>query len=792
MKKPNGTLPIVLRVGYAALTGMICGSLIVPPAFAADGVSGAIPAERHVTPLTQQEKVLHALNRFTFGPRPGDEAAVQKMGLDKWFQMQLHPGRIEDAAFDLQMEQFPSMRLSDQQLMHRFPSGPMIRRMSKGDLALPSDPVEHAIYADAEAAYQAKQKKDADENAAADAAAKAKIVAGPTHDDGAVMGGAPGSVAGGAVMGGAPGSVAGGAVMGGEPGSVASGTLMSDGTVAGNPAGAPGSVVGGEMMGGATGAAVVGKGGKARLKSVVDPMEDADVAAVLALGPDQRMARLVGMEPAEMLSFRVALRPKDRVVLLAGLSPEQVETSEALLGGPERVVAEEAMETRLMRDVDSQRQLQAVMTDFWLNHFNVYLRKNENEPYMLPEYEQDVILPHALGKFEDLLVATAESPAMLTYLDNWESIGPNSPAAGRVTKVQQMRPNGKIAQKLPKGINENYGRELMELHTLGVGGGYTQKDVIEVAKCFTGWTVDRPYGGGMGAARKRVDDGTPGEFEFEPNRHEPGSKVVLGHTIKEDGMKEGLEVLHILATSPATAHFISKELAVRFVSDNPPPALVNAMATTFLKKDGDIAAVLTTMYKSKEFWAPQVYRAKVKTPLEFMTSALRASNATVTNALPLVQAMDRLGMPIYGMQTPNGYAWTAEDWVSSNALISRMNFALVLSGGKVGGTKTNWPALLDGDSLASAESEVELEKVLLGQAAGARTREAVMAEFDNPTAQEQAAASFEMRPAEGKVGGKMGGGMMRAAAVAPPVKPSEVPLDTMAGLLLGSPEFQRR
>jgi uncharacterized protein (DUF1800 family) len=767
----------ILRVGRAGLTGTLCAMMVAPPVFAADGVGNAgipaIPKETHVSPLTQQEKVLQALNRFTFGPRPGDEAAVQKMGVEKWFEMQLHPDRIDDAAFDVQMGKFPAMRLSEMELMHRFPSGPMIRRMSKGDLPLPVDPVEHAIYADAEGAYAAKQKKDQADNAAADAAAAKAAASGSVvanSDDKAVAGKATGAAA--------------------------NGTLMSDGTVMG---GKP--VVGADvpmMAGAAAGVEQVGKGGKARLKDLVVPMVDASVVSVLELAPEQRMARLVAMSPEEMLSFRVGLRPKDRLALVAGLSPEQTETAAALLGGPERVVGEEALEVRLLRDVDSQRQLQAVMTDFWLNHFNVYLRKNENEPYMLPEYEQKVILPHALGKFEDLLVATAESPAMLTYLDNWESIGPNSPAAGRVAQVQQMRPNGKIAQKLPKGINENYGRELMELHTLGVGGGYTQKDVIEVAKCFTGWTVDRPYGGGMGAGRKRVDDGTPGEFEFEPNRHEPGPKVVLGHTINEGGMKEGLEVLHILATSPATAHFISKELAVRFVSDTPPPALVDRMAATFLKKDGDIAAVLTTMFRSKEFWAPQVYRAKVKTPLEFMTSALRASDATVTNALPLVQAMDRLGMPIYGMQTPNGYAWTADDWVSSNALISRMNFALVLSGGKVPGTTTNWPVLLNGAGLpggvASAESEVELETVLLGGPAAARTREAVMAEFRNPTAQAQAVESFNMGPEKGK-GGKVtmgNGGLMRAAAVAQTVKPSEAPLDTMAGLLLGSPEFQRR
>ena len=415
---------------------------------------------------------------------------------------------------------------------------------------------------------------------------------------------------------------------------------------------------------------------------------------------------------------------------------------------------------------------------------------------MLPAYVQDAILPHALGKFEDLLVATAKSPAMLMYLDNWESLGPDSVAAGKVAAIQQARPNGKIAQKLPKGINENYGRELMELHTLGVGGGYTQQDVIEVAKCFTGWTIVRPYGGG-GARAKMAAEGTPGEFVFDPKRHEPGPKVVLGQTIAEGGMNEGLEVLHILATSPATAHFISQQLAVRFVSDAPSPVLVNRMAAAYMKSGGDIGVVLTTMFKSKEFWSPQVYRAKVKTPLDFLVSAVRASDAAVTNPLPLVQAMDRLGMPVWGMQTPNGYGWTAEDWVSSNGLLSRMNFALVLSGNKVNGTRTDWAAVLGagtegaGGVEASAATEKELEGKVLGQAASERTRAAVMAEFTNPTAQAQAAAGFVGTPV-----GQAGGGMVRAAVVSPvkvgPGKPSEVPLDTMAGLLMGSPEFQRR
>jgi uncharacterized protein (DUF1800 family) len=627
--------------------------------------------------------------------------------------MQLHPERVDDSAYQLEVGQFPAMGLPEDQLLERFPSGAVVRQMSKQGGSVPGDPVERAIYADAEAVYAVKV-----ENKAA--------------------GGAKGAAADGGML---------------------------------------------PMVG-------------AQSSSVSDAppeMPYEQVEMILELGPGERFGRLVAMGPEQMLGFREAVKGKDRVRLMAGLAPAQREAVEAMVESPERVVATEDMQMRLMRDIDSKRQLQAVMTEFWLNHFNVYLRKNEQEPYMLPAYVQDAILPHALGKFEDLLVATAKSPAMLMYLDNWESIGPNSQAAGKVAAIQQARPNGKIAQKLPKGINENYGRELMELHTLGVGGGYTQQDVIDVAKCFTGWTIVRPYAAG-GVRAKFGPEGTQGEFVFDPKRHEPGSKVVLGHVIPEGGMNEGLEVLHILATSPATAHFISQELAVRFVSDAPPPVLVNRMAAAYMKSGGDIAAVLTAMFKSKEFWAPGVYRAKVKTPLEFLVSAVRASDATVANPLPLVQAMDRLGMPVWGMQTPNGYGWTAEDWVSSNGLLSRMNFALVLSGNKVNGTVTNWGAVLGGDSVASAETERELEGKVLGQSASERTRAAVMAEFANPTAQQQAAASFNMQPV-GQGGNKatMGnGGLMRAAAVVQPAKPNEAPIDTMAGLLLGSPEFQRR
>jgi uncharacterized protein (DUF1800 family) len=271
---------------------------------------------------------------------------------------------------------------------------------------------------------------------------------------------------------------------------------------------------------------------------------------------------------------------------------------------------------------------------------------------------------------------------------------------------------------------------------------------------------------------------------------------VLGHKIKENGQKEGLEVLHILATSPATAHFISQKIAVRFVSDDPPAALVNRMAAAFLKTDGNIKAVLLTMYRSPEFWSPQVYRAKLKTPVEFMASALRASGADVKSPLPLVQAMDRLGMPIYGMLTPQGYSWKADEWVSSNALISRMNFALVLSSNRMMGVKTDWSTLLgDNEGAAvtpSVETENKLELALLGEPASDKTRSTVLAQFGDPTAQQSAEEAFRAKPMQGDGEMVPKAGLMRGRAGRGPQPGPGTPLDTMAGLLLGSPEFQRR
>jgi uncharacterized protein (DUF1800 family) len=496
---------------------------------------------------------------------------------------------------------------------------------------------------------------------------------------------------------------------------------------------------------------------------------------ILALAPEQRFQAVMAMSPDELVRFHQSLKGADAVALAAGLAPWQRETLEALPGSL-RMVALEETESRVIRDVGSERQLEAVMTDFWLNHFNVYVKKNQQEPYLIPAYER-VVRQHALGNFEDLLVATAESPAMLEYLDNARSIGPNSRAAQRVEKVAEMRPDGKLAKAASAGLNENYGRELMELHTLGVNGGYTQADVTQVAKVFTGWTIDKDTK----------------EFAFNDRRHEPGSKVVLGKTIREDGKNEGLEVLHMLATSPSTAHFICQKLAVRFVSDTPPPALVNRMADTFLASKGDLKAVLRTMWTSPEFWSPDVVRAKVKTPEEFVISAVRASGANVTNPAALVQSEAKLGMPIYGMQTPNGYGWKQEDWVNTGALVSRMNFSLVLSSGRIPGVQTNWSGIL-GETQAgvmkasyeqdAAARERKLEAALLEFPVSDRTRQTVIGQASDATVTEQAATQFDLR----------GGGKYQVRGLSANGKPApdDAQAAVMAGLLLGSPEFQRR
>jgi uncharacterized protein (DUF1800 family) len=445
---------------------------------------------------------------------------------------------------------------------------------------------------------------------------------------------------------------------------------------------------------------------------------------------------------------------------------------------PQRIVAELSM-AKMTRAVYSERQLQEMMVDFWYNHFNVYAAKGADR-WLVTEYERDAIRPHAMGKFRDLLEATAKSPAMLFFLDNWLSADPVAwkklqqeqqgrremrsggfgpgpfgrprfPQGGPPPNGNPTDPNANAKQKQERGLNENYGRELMELHTLGVDGGYTQDDVVNVAKAFTGWSIRQP----------RRDP----EFFFEERLHDTSVKTVLGHKIHEGGMKDGEEVLDILARDPHTAHHISFELAQRFVSDTPPDALVDRMAQTLLKSDGDIREVLRTMIYSPEFWSKENYRTKIKTPFELVASATRAVGAEVDVPLMLVQWTSRIGQPLYQCEPPTGYSDKADAWVNTGSLLNRLNFSLALTSNRLRG------AQVDVDSLFGGEMGVDPHATLnraiqafLGGHASQETRDTLEKQMDDP--------------------------MILQATLDDKVK--EVNVGMIAGLVLGSPEFQRR
>jgi uncharacterized protein (DUF1800 family) len=427
---------------------------------------------------------------------------------------------------------------------------------------------------------------------------------------------------------------------------------------------------------------------------------------------------------------------------------------------PQRVVAELAM-AKVTRAIYSERQLQQVLDDFWFNHLNVFAGKGEDR-YYLTSYERDVIEPHALGKFKDLLTASAKSAAMLFYLDNYLSADPRSAqreaqeryarqmARYRGWGPPPVRPSAQ-KKKNDRGLNENYGRELMELHTLGVDGGYTQKDVTEVARCFTGWTIEKP--------RENP------EFKFNERLHDPDPKIVLGKKIHAGGIKDGEEVIDLLARDPSTARFISTKLARRFVSDNPPEALIQRMAQTFQESDGDIKAVMHAMIYSPEFWSRETYRAKIKTPYELVVSAARALGTDVDMPQPLVGWVGRIGEPLYQCQPPTGYADKADAWVNTGALLNRLNFSLALAGNKMRGSRTDVSALLGVDTSTDAKAALERAvHIFLAGQAGPTTVDTLEKQLDSP--------------------------QVVQAKLDDPVK--RVDLGVVAGLVLGAPEFQRR
>jgi len=466
------------------------------------------------------------------------------------------------------------------------------------------------------------------------------------------------------------------------------------------------------------------------------------------------------------------------------------------------------MSAQLARAVLSERQLDEVMVEFWENHFSVYVGKGQTRNF-LNAYDREVIRPHVLGKFRDLLGAVAHSPAMLFYLDNWESQADSTHATlaanGRVATaaqrrrvletIERARPDQlpprlrnmsaeqrrrliqQMQQSRKRGLNENYARELMELHTLGVDGGYTQQDVIEVARCLTGWSIDL----------------RTGQFIFRPQMHDADAKVVLGHRIAAGrGEEDGEQVLDILASSPATAHFIARKLVVRFVSDSPPPALVERAAQTFLHTGGDIREVVRTIVTSPEFFSNAAYRAKVKTPFELVASALRAVNAKPDTTPRLAGLVALLGEPEFGRQTPDGWPDQGDAWMNTGAILDRINFGLLLASSRLPGAPlANWTYAQQLRRAPHAQQVDGVIHAILGGEVSQVTRDVLLtgenpflkkAQSDSLANMGGAVASNAMERGRGGRGGYN--------ALTRPVNLSGLPL--VVGLALGAPEFQRR
>jgi uncharacterized protein (DUF1800 family) len=492
---------------------------------------------------------------------------------------------------------------------------------------------------------------------------------------------------------------------------------------------------------------------------------------------------------------------------------------------------------KILRAAYSKNQLREVMTDFWFNHFNVAVSKGEVQQFVMP-YERDVIRPNTIAKFETLLLATAKSPAMLIYLDNNKSSVNNENMTGGQamvkrkvdemmdsyadTSMQKKAAIEKIKKARVQGLNENYAREIMELHTLGVDGGYSQTDVTQAARVLTGWGVHPKLGYNPQAANKMPNENRltklgfvyDDNFFFAANKHDKGEKKVLGHIYPSGGgYEEGVRLIHILATHPSTAKFISKKLAVRFVSDNPPQSLVDKMAKTFLEKDGDIKEVLTTMVSSPEFWSKEAIREKTKSPFELAISTVRNTNASVEAPFQLYQWITKMGQKMYNYQAPTGFPDKGQYWINSGSLLNRMNFGLAFASGRIPGVKVNLLALNNNHEPESAQSALKIySKLLLPERnvdetvkrlepmltdpelaqkidnAAGQTARAKQAMQENV---EMMMEGARQNKAEGTISKKLNGkkenyGQLQYATG------NNTMLAQVTGIIIGSPEFQRR
>jgi uncharacterized protein (DUF1800 family) len=630
--------------------------------------------------LSKDQQLVHALNRLTFGPRAGDVDEVRRLGVAKWIELQLHPDRIpENPALEAKLKPLETLRMDVPGIVKEYTpqqNGPMVMMQPMMNTLLSQEEMRKVQMGTAEERTAVLKALDPEK--------RRKVLA-----------------------------------------------TLSPNVLNFTP----------EFKQEAEEAR------KMRQEELQQEARRRNPQLNDLLNPDQMQVARSGNKEQIMALFAYLDSDKRAQVIralptqtLSGLPDLRREAQ--FQQNPRMVAGEDAKEAKVFRALYSNRQLEEVLVDFWFNHFNVDLSKNVPQvPNMIHllvgSYERDAIRPHVFGHFKDLLLATARHPAMLYYLDNWESVAPNAFNVGPFAPNRGFMngvPNSIIPSpisRLAHGLNENYGREVMELHTLGVKGGYTQDDVINVARCFTGWTI-----------RGSTDP----EFVFAPFMHDFGEKTVLGHKIAAGGAEQdGLQAIDILAHHPSTANFISRELAQRFVADDPPQALVDRMAQTFQKTDGDLRAVLETMFTSTEFFSEGAWQAKVKSPFEMVVSAVRALGAEVTDTYPLVQKISDLGQPLYGKLEPNGYPNTAEAWLSTSGVMGRMNFSAALASGLVPGVA------LDPSHLAGKEYPA-IAHDLLARDASQQTQTAIQKGLDG--------------------------------------KPQSPPF--IASLVLGSPDFQRR
>jgi uncharacterized protein (DUF1800 family) len=678
-----------------------------------------------LVPLTQRERVVQLLDRFTFGPRPGEVERVLAEGEGEWVEQQMNPGGIPDGAFQKRLAAYPTLAMSAQQASEVFPDRAQVGPVADGKMPYPDDPLLKAIYE--VQVYKLEQEKD---------------------------------------------------------------KKKADGTIEAKPEPSDEEKAAQKKLDQAEAARIFGE--------------------IYALPKEQRMAAVdaLPVEQRIVLTANGNLSGDQKNLLVADLSPREREAFQAMSAQVNSAgnIALELAQARVLRDVLSERQLQAVMTNFWFNHFNVYVPKDSDEWYTT-SYERDVIAKNALGNFQDLLLATAQSPAMMVYLDNWLSIGPDSLANG-------VDPGNAKAKRGTKGLNENYGREVMELHTVGVNGGYSQADVTALAAILTGWGVEKPNQGGG--------------FAFDYKRHEPGPKVWFGYVIDEDGkatklaagakrpeatfgpseqvatpesVKQGIAALTILAQSPQTAHFISYLLAQYFLADNPPPALVDRLQRAYLASHGDIKTVLRALIASPEFNSRQYFRNKVKTPEEFVASAFRATATDPQNPQAMVNTIKTMGMELYHALPPTGYYLTADQWMSSSALVNRLNFAYQLTNSKFANQKFDAPKLL-AMGLLEPSGSGELSgfgkaRPAVGTSTPGKPKWMGVAATDAPKVAPTAGAQMAMHVLEATmIGGTVSAQTNELIEKQLEQQPANAaPTDTLnllTALVMGSPEFQLR